>query len=296
VPSSDDQLTAVWCMGQPTKRRHATQFPIFRESVLRYFAVKENWDAVYPYIAGNRFSRRMYEHFVSDYARSHRCEYYLTDETTGERYLFNVYHSSQSVLHGCHKRHMDPFNRTNPHAENGGVVRVGYGDRVCDVTVSELNCFRWMHRRRVFEYMAEHEEEIRADMCAMARLRRRSMSSSSSLSSSSTTTTTTTTENDTNNSTVTTVNNEDDSSAVSPSSVSLIDEVVIDLRPPQPPSSSSSPSPSSVYWQEATASKKQLPPRQRKRYRTSSVNLVFNDNIAIESHFVPDKEMAAVPT
>lgn len=269
LPSADQPR-----MGQPTKRRHATQFPIFRDSVLRYFAVKANWDAVYPYIAGNRFSRRMYEHFVSDYARSHRCEYYLTDETSGERYLFNVYHSSQSVLHGCHKRHMDPFNRTNPHAENGGVVRVGYGDHVCDVTVSELNCFRWMHRRRVFEYMAEHEAEIRADMCAMAKLRRRPASSPSSSSSSSS------------SSTTTTATADDEPSEA----VALIDEVVIDLQPP-PSSSSAS---SSVYWQEATASKKQLPPRQRKRYRTSSVNLVFNDDIAIESHFVPDDEEAEV--
>lgn len=258
-PASVDQPTTG--MGRPTKRRHTAQFPIFRDSVLRYFAVKENWDAVYPYVVRDRFSRRMYEHFVTDYARSHRCEYYLVDETDGERYLFNVYHSSQSVLHGCHKRHMDPFSRANKYAENDGIVRVGYGDKVCDITVSELNCFRWMHKRKVFEYMTEHEEEIKADMAAMAKLKRQGHAPDFGDVEE-----------------VVIVYDEPAAASSSSSSSSSVASS----------SSSSSASNASVYWQESTAAKKQLPPRKRKRYRDSSVNLVFNDHIEVESRFDND--------
>ena len=158
-------------MTKSSKNKHRVQFQVYKDSVTKFFSVKENWDTIYPYLTG-KFSRRFLEHFITEYARYFRCEYYLTDPATKENYLFNVYHSAQSVLLGVHKRHMDPFSRKNSSAQNDGFFEFGYGDKRCQVNVCELIFFRWALKRKVLDYAETHQEAIKDDMARLQRMKR----------------------------------------------------------------------------------------------------------------------------
>lgn len=151
--------------------KHARHYEVFKASVLKWYT-RERWMAVFPYINGDVFSRRFIEHFITEYARSHCCEYPLKDPFTGDVTVFNVYHSAQTVLAGVHKRHMDPFGRRNNNAENGGKFPFGYGKHVCTVSVCVLVFFRWALKHNVLEYAKEHQEDIKKDMADMARFKR----------------------------------------------------------------------------------------------------------------------------
>lgn len=159
-------------MRRSSAQKHKAQFHVYKESVVNYFSVRENWDAVYPYLKGDRFSRRFLEHFITEYARAHPCQYPLTDPETKETYLFNVYHSAQSVLLGVHKRHMDPFSRKNRNADGNGMFEFGHSDKKCTVAVCELIFFRWALKHKVLEYAEENKEAIKADMAKLARVKR----------------------------------------------------------------------------------------------------------------------------
>ena len=214
---------------------------MYKDSVTSYFNDPEKWDAVYPYLQG-RLSRRFLEHFITEYARAYRCQYYLTDPDTNERYLFNVYHSAQSVLHGVHKVNMDPFNRKNVSAEENGFFEFGHGDKRCKVTVCELLFFRWAIKRDVLKYAEENEDAIKEDMANMARVKREAIGKRK------------------------------------------VAEIVIELPDAKALVAADHPL-KDEYWRESTAEKKQQPKRQRKRYRESAVNNVFNDDIHITGAF-----------
>jgi len=207
---------------------------------VRFFNDAANWDKVYPYLNGERMSRRFLEHFVTEYARAYRCEYYLTDPSSGERYLFNVYHAAQTVLLGVHKRHMDPFSRKNRSAQDNGFFVFGHGDKKCEVTVCELVFFRWALKKGVLAYAEEHEAEIKEDMAKIAKLKRTVLDSRRHHHE--------------------------------------VEEVVIELpsivggEQPHPLRDQ--------YWQSATEEKKLQPRKERKRYRQSTVGTLYNENIA----------------
>lgn len=158
-------------MGKTTHSRHERQFPLFKESVLRWYT-QANWARVFPYLHSETMSRRFLEHFITEYARSNHCEYQLKDDFTGEIYNFNVYHSAQTVLAGVHKRNMDPFSRKNRNAANNGRFEFGYGDDRCMVSVCELIFFRWAVKHRVLEYAERHRQAIIDDMRSMSRAKR----------------------------------------------------------------------------------------------------------------------------
>ncbi len=245
-------------MRRSSRSKHEAQFPVYLASVTKFFTVPENWEAVYPYLKGEKMSRRFLEHFITEYARAYRCEYYVTDPTSGERYLFNVYHQAQAVLLGVHKRHMDPFSRRNRSATNNGFFEFGHGDRKCMVTVCELIFFRWALKKKVLEYAEQHEAEIKADMARMARVKRESTNASANAKPASANT----------------------------ADGKVIDEIVIELPPPENPLQD-------TYWRSATQEKKQMPRKQRKRYRTSAVSTVFNEDIEERDTFhecVPEQE------
>lgn len=158
-----------------TNARNQRQYEYFKASVVQWYTA-ERWDAVYPYIRGDVFSRRFIEHFITEYARAKKCEYPITDPDTGDVRMFNVYHSAQTVLIGVHKRHMDPFGRKNRDADGDGRFMFGFGDKKCMVSVCSLVFFRWAHTNRVLEYAQEHQEDIRADMRAMTVVKRSKIS------------------------------------------------------------------------------------------------------------------------
>lgn len=156
-----------------TKMGHARRYEIQKRSVLRYFENEEKWAIVYEYLTGKTFSCRFLDHAITDYARVHNCQYHITDEATGERHLFNIYHSAQTILCGVHKKHMDPFRRRNKSMKGGGFFDFGSGDKMCRVNVPVLTFFRWAIRNKVLDYLEEHQQEIRDDMTKMARLKRK---------------------------------------------------------------------------------------------------------------------------
>ena len=152
--------------------KNKAQFHLYKDSVVKFFSDREKWEAIYPYVNGEKFSRRFFEHFITEFSRSKCCQYPLKDPSTGETYIFNVYHSAQSVLMGVHKRFMDPFCRKTKGEANNGFFKFGFGKKVCEVAVCELLFFRWALTHKVLDYVNEHEAEIKADMAKMAQMKR----------------------------------------------------------------------------------------------------------------------------
>jgi hypothetical protein len=228
-------------MGRTSTIRHKVQFQVYKDSVTGFFNNYVRWNKVYPYLKGEKFSRRFLEHFITEYARANKCEYYLED--TGEKYLFNVYHSAQSVLLGVHKRHMDPFSRKNLSADNEGFFTFGYGEKICDVTVCELNFFRWALKKGVLAYAEKHQEEIKEDMARLARLKREFLGKRKDIEE-------------------VVIELPDGSLAPIHDAIALADHPLQDQ-----------------YWKTATAEKMQQPRKQRKRYRRSAVSTVFNNEL-----------------
>jgi hypothetical protein len=257
-------------MGRLSSGKNARQYTLFRASVLAWYN-EENWARVYPYISGTIFSRRFIEHFTTDYSRSHHCEYPLEDPFTGDVYNFNVYHSAQTVLAGVHKRHMDPFGRKNHNVDNDGRFVFGYGSQLCEVTVCEMIFFRWWVKHNVGEYALAHYDEIQADMKAMARLKKG------------------------------TKRNTD---------IQSIEEIEIELPPPSSNSIGTELTVSRAntihsddmmsdnnendneddtnpfqdeYWEASVREKMQQPPKRRKRYRESTVNMTMNNHCVVKA-------------
>lgn len=234
-------------MGKSSQGKHKRQFPVFKQSVLDWYT-EPRWNDVYPYLVGERFSRRFIEHFITEYSRTHTCEYPLADAFTGDVFSFNVYHSAQTVLAGVHKRHMDPFGRKNKNAENNGRFVFGYGDKRCEVSVCELIFFRWAHQNRVMEYAAQHEDAIKADMSRMAREKRDYLKSV----------------------------------------LSAAEEIIVEMSPQQQPLTAAVVVANvhplhDEYWQGAIDEKMQQPKRKRKRYRESAVDMLMNDAVEIKA-------------
>jgi len=173
LANSENHIHFFWrtCMGKTSSGRHERQFVVFKASVLQWYT-QERWDAVFPYITGEKYSRRFIEHFTTEFARSHKCEYTVTDGFTGEVFIFNVYHSAQTVLAGVHKRNMDPFGRRNKNAENNGKFTHGFGDKKALVSVCELIFFRWWLDYKVGDYVDAHFAEISADMSKLSKVKR----------------------------------------------------------------------------------------------------------------------------
>lgn len=157
-------------MPRAARGKSALQFHVFSRSVQRYFENESNWDAVYPYLCEEPIvSRRLVEHFLTDYSRTHVCVYPLHPGGG----LFNVYHEWHAALSGCHKRHLDPFNRANPEAPNNGFITVGYGEKKLSVSVASLLCYQWLHKHRVLEYIQANLDDIKDDMSHMAHIGRK---------------------------------------------------------------------------------------------------------------------------
>lgn len=234
-------------MGKSSQGKHKRQFPVFKQSVLDWYT-EQRWNEVYSYLIGERFSRRFIEHFITEYSRTHTCEYPLADEFTGDVFSFNVYHSAQTVLSGVHKRHMDPFGRKNKNAENNGRFIYGFGEKRCEVSVCELIFFRWAYQNKVMEYVAEHEEEIKADMSRMAKEKRETVQKLKNM-------------------------------------LSDAEEVIVEM--PMPLTTTSNIQERNPfhdkYWKGAIDEKMQQPKRKRKRYRESSVDMLMNNDIEIKA-------------
>ena len=263
-------------MGKKSNKRHQQQFPVFKESVIRFFSVKEHWDAVYPYLQGDRFSRRFLEHFITEYSRAHCCQYPLVDPATNETYLFNVYHSAQSVLLGVHKRHMDPFSRKNHSAHDNGVFTFGYGDKVCEVAVCELLLFRWALKHKVLEYAEKHQDEIKEDMANIARLKR---VKNKNIQRKRTATPPQQQHDD-----------EEEEHPVVVDSIEIDIPDGIDLNDSMTSAAAEQYPLRDEYWKSSTATKMQKPRKRRKRYRESAVNTVFNEDIEVKTVFNRDQD------
>ncbi len=137
------------------KVRHDIQ----KYSVCDYFSNDEHWARVKPFITGDKarnhgLSKRMCDHFVTNFARARPCE--VTKEGVG---LVNFYQRMQSVLVGLNKKLIDPFKRKQRGGDN--FVFRGVTTNVC-----QLSFFRWALIDGALDYMVEHVDEIREDMLA----------------------------------------------------------------------------------------------------------------------------------
>lgn len=151
---------------------------------------------------------------------------------------FNVYHQAQTVLFGVHKRNMDPFKRKNKNAGSDGEGFLwGYGDKKRVVSVCELMFFRWALQNKVLQYAMEHEEEIKADMQKISRIKRQVKNRSSG--------------------------GENLQPALAAEQVSevVVDMVLVESKTRDP------------YWKDALEEKMQRPRKRRKRFRQCSVGM-----------------------
>lgn len=238
-----------------TRAGHARRYEVQKRSVTRYFSDPEKWNIVYDYLQGRGFSKRFLDHFITDYARAYKCEYYLTD-SSGARYLFNVYHSAQTILCGVHKKHMDPFRRRNKAVANGGFFEFGHGDRREVVNVPVLTFFRWAIRNKVLDYAREHEAAIKQDMAKKAQEKRQAQKRRR-----------------------TEALRRAFGTVSPPPPPPHVNEVVIEMNGGD--GSDEDDDSEEVYVRETYAECKQRPAKRRKRYRECRVDTVFHDNAEV---------------
>ncbi len=154
------------------QRQHDLQ----KQGVIDYFTKDPgNWDIVYEYLRKDkvpRYSRRFWDYLVTEYSRTHNCQYPLVREN-GETVMFNIYHSAQTLLLGVHKRGLDAFNRRNSYLKEGGCFVFGHGEKRVNTSVCQLNFFRWLVQNKVHLYGEQHEIPIKKEMARTSHLKRR---------------------------------------------------------------------------------------------------------------------------
>ena len=130
---------------------------LLMQSLITFFAEKENLDQVIPIITGkSNISLRILDWFVTNYSKKNNISYQL--ELNGKSKNFIVYLDYKSQLKAYSKKQFDPFCRRE---------RISFNDHNNNeliTTVGQLNFFRWAIENKIIEYIINNYEIIETDM------------------------------------------------------------------------------------------------------------------------------------
>lgn len=130
---------------------------LLMQSLITFFAEKENLDQVIPIITGkSNISLRILDWFVTNYSKKNNISY--QHELNGKKKNFIVYLDYKSQLKAYSKKQFDPFCRRE---------RISFNDHNNNeliTTVGQLNFFRWAIENKIIEYIINNYEVIENDM------------------------------------------------------------------------------------------------------------------------------------
>lgn len=126
------------------------------KSLEKFYEDKTNINLFIPIInSESKISIRLIDHFVTKYSKNNKTNYKIKENEVEQ--TFNVHTSYKQQLKAFQKKHFDPFSRGD---------RVPYFmDETCVITtIGQLNFFRWFISKKVYDFIAQHQDEIENDM------------------------------------------------------------------------------------------------------------------------------------
>ena len=135
---------------------------LLMESIIQFFAIKENLDNVKYIINGNdcknkhKISLRILDWFVTNYSKKYNISYSVT--LNNKKKNFIVYLDYKSQLKAYSKKQFDPFCRRER------ILFFDHEGKEIITTVGQLNFFRWALENKIIDFILDNFQEIENDM------------------------------------------------------------------------------------------------------------------------------------
>ena len=135
---------------------------LLMESIIQFFAIKENLDKVKYIINGNdsknknKISLRILDWFVTNYSKKYYISYGVTLNNKNKNFI--VYLDYKSQLKAYSKKQFDPFCRRER------ILFFDHEGKEIITTVGQLNFFRWALENKIIDFILDNFQEIENDM------------------------------------------------------------------------------------------------------------------------------------
>jgi len=152
-----NNLSKCGIVGNKNNYNISSKKDLLMQSLINFFAVKENLDKVIPIITGkSKISLRILDWFVTNFSKKNNISYELL--LNNKKKNFIVYLDYKSQLKAYSKKQFDPFCRRE---------RISFFDHNNNeliTTVGQLNFFRWAIETNIIDYIIENFPLIETDM------------------------------------------------------------------------------------------------------------------------------------
>ena len=157
IISLSNSLVKCGIVGNKNNYNISSKKDLLMQSLINFFATKENLDKVIPIITGkSKISLRILDWFVTNYSKKNNISYEI--ELNNKKKNFIVYLDYKSQLKAYSKKQFDPFCRRE---------RISFFDHSNTelvTTVGQLNFFRWAIETNIINYIIENFSLIETDM------------------------------------------------------------------------------------------------------------------------------------
>ena len=157
IISLSNNLGKCGIVGNKNNYNISSKKDLLMQSLINFFATKENLDKVIPIITGkSKISLRILDWFVTNYSKKNNISYEI--ELNNKKKNFIVYLDYKSQLKAYSKKQFDPFCRRE---------RISFFDHSNTelvTTVGQLNFFRWAIETNIINYIIENFSLIENDM------------------------------------------------------------------------------------------------------------------------------------
>jgi hypothetical protein len=157
IISLSNSLVKCGIVGNKNNYNISSKKDLLMQSLINFFATKENLDKVIPIITGkSKISLRILDWFVTNYSKKNNISYEI--ELNNKKKNFIVYLDYKSQLKAYSKKQFDPFCRRE---------RISFFDHSNTelvTTVGQLNFFRWAIETNIINYIIENFALIENDM------------------------------------------------------------------------------------------------------------------------------------
>jgi len=157
IISLSNNLGKCGIVGNKNNYNISSKKDLLMQSLINFFATKENLDKVIPIITGkSKISLRILDWFVTNFSKKNNISYEI--ELNNKKKNFIVYLDYKSQLKAYSKKQFDPFCRRE---------RISFFDHSNTelvTTVGQLNFFRWAIETNIINYIIENFALIENDM------------------------------------------------------------------------------------------------------------------------------------
>ena len=152
-----NNLSKCGIVGNKNNYNISSKKDLLMQSLINFFAFKENLDKVIPIITGkSKISLRILDWFVTNYSKKNNISYELV--LNNKKKNFIVYLDYKAQLKAYSKKQFDPFCRRE---------RISFFDHSNNeliTTVGQLNFFRWAIENNILKYIEKNYNEVEKDM------------------------------------------------------------------------------------------------------------------------------------